>query len=342
MRRSGSFVLFAASLAFSLLLMELCLRMLEPWIGSAKFTLLPANALESSYFHSRVSGSPLQKVNFDPLLGWRNVAKPLRDGRRETLTAESWRGSREFSDTPRAHRVVLTGDSFAYGWLVDDSETLAAYLEEELGGRFEVMNMAGEGYGIDQMSLVATEIAPHYRPETTIVAFTADDLNRSCYRFNFNVRKPYFEWRNDRLELKGVPVATPEQTVAEHAAIGARITDTLMMLATSSRVLCLFGQIMLQRGYNRCLTDLNFAILRDVLVKLRDRTRVVFVHLDGDLPPDFEKQVRSLSATYVSVPQSIPMLAEEMHLQPERQPDGHPKASFNRLAARAIARALEH
>ena len=334
-------VLLVGAVAISLLMMELFLRVLENRIGSGKFTLLPASAHESLYFHYRVPGSPVPKINFDALLGWRNVARPLLDGKRETLTRDSWRGPREFSDSREAHRVILTGDSFAFGWSVDDGETLSTYLEQELGAQFEVMNMAAEGYGIDQMSLVATELAPRYNPETVIIAFTADDLNRSCYAFNFTARKPYFEWRDDHLVLSGIPVATPDETLAEHARVGARMKDTAVALATYSRVVCLFGQIALQRGYQSCLTDLNVAILRDVWLKLRDQTKLVFVHLDGDLPSDFEQQVRRVGPTYVSVPPLIPSLSKAMHIQPEYQADGHPKGSFYRLAARAIAQALE-
>ena len=73
---------------------------------------------------------------------------------------------------------VLIGDSFAYGWLVDDTETIGAYVEQELGPDTEVVNLGVRGHGLDQMALAATEIAPAYRPAFVIIAFIGDDLSK--------------------------------------------------------------------------------------------------------------------------------------------------------------------
>ena len=129
MPKAGSLALFTGSLVISLLVMESLLRLVETYIGSAKFSLLRATTEENSSFHYRLPGSPVEKITFDPLLGWRNIAKPLSGGKAETLTADSWRSSRKVPDPRRTHRVVLLGDSFTYGRLVDDNGTIGAYLE---------------------------------------------------------------------------------------------------------------------------------------------------------------------------------------------------------------------
>src|SRR5437667_3820767 len=150
------------------------------------------------------------------------------------------------------------------------------------------MNMAGKGYGIDHMALAATELVPRYRPETVIIEFMADDLNRSRYNFPFGVRKPYLEWHNSHLALRGVPVASPEETLAEHAGVRAQVTDARVAFAAHSRVVCLFAQVIPQRRYRRCLSDLTADILRNVCVELGTKATVVIVYLAGALPEEFE------------------------------------------------------
>jgi hypothetical protein len=325
--------------ALTVLVAELALWRLEPRIGHERFELLRRATAESFYFiHYDQAQAALWAPGFDRTLGWRNA--PWKSGKRESVNADAWRSTYDFEVRPSKRRVIVTGDSFVYGWLVDDSETIPAYLERELGPGAEVLNMAARGYGLDQMALVATSIAPRYQPEAIVIAFIADDLRRSCYDFNFNLKKPHFVWQGNNVVPAGIPVASPQETLARHLELKQRLADRLITFGTRSRLACLAGQFALQREHARCLTDLNAAILNYVVTRTSPAVKKFFVHLDGTLPAGFEAKVRELPAVYVSAPSHVARISAESGVSPERQPDGHPAPALNRIYGRVIADAL--
>jgi hypothetical protein len=325
---------------------ELTLRWLEPQIGQGKFEHARRAARESVYFHRRTqpaSGKdPSGKhwAAFDRTLGWRNIGWKLHGGREESVNSQHWRSKKEFEATSPRRRIILTGDSFVYGWSVGDDETIGAHLEQELGGEFEVLNMGARGYGLDQMALVATEIAPHYQHEAIVIAFIEDDLRRSCHDFQWELKRPRFVWRGGHVVPAGIPVPTPEETFARHQLPKQKLLDWAAALAVRSRIASLIGQIYLQPVYERCLTDLNAAILEYVCDRTGTGVRKIFVHLDGTLPPGFVARVRELPAVYLSVPSHVPRLAAEMRVQPGRLDGLHPNAALNRIYGRAISMAV--
>jgi hypothetical protein len=330
------------STILALMAAEVTLRLLEPRIGSAKFELLRRATAESFYYHHHKQ-LPVENdwPAFDRTLGWRNTARRLPDGQQETLNSERWRSKTEYDPIPSKRRVILTGDSFTYGWWVNDDETVSAYLQQELGPDVEVLNMGARGYGLDQMALVATKVAPHYLPDSIVIAFIEDDLRRSCYDFYlFRLRKPRFVWQGDRVVPAGIPVPSPIETLAEHQRPAQRVVDAVAAHATRFRTACLVTQIPLQLALDRCLTDLNAAILRYIVTESDPKVRKIIVHLDGTLPRGFEAKVRELPVVYVSVPGLVPALSAELGVPAERHRDGHPKPGLNRIYGRAIATAL--
>jgi hypothetical protein len=100
------------------------------------------------------------------------------------------RGGREFAAGPLAgqHRILVLGDSFAYGIGVDDDQTFASVLESRLnkqGEAVEVINAGNGGKGTDYaLKFFATQ-GRRLRPELALLFFFYND-------FDDNVREEYY------------------------------------------------------------------------------------------------------------------------------------------------------
>jgi hypothetical protein len=111
--------------------------------------------------------------------GWRsrrNVSG-LFDGKRITLNAHGFRG-RALSAASRAGRtrVIVLGDSIAFGFGVSDEETFT-YLLDARDNRIEAANLAVPGYGPGQELLLLLREGLAYEPDVVVLAFCqANDL----------------------------------------------------------------------------------------------------------------------------------------------------------------------
>lgn len=105
--------------------------------------------------------------------------------------------------------ILVTGDSYTNGEDVTDRETWPAHLEGLLGRR--VLNGGVSGYGFDQSVLRAEALAAATRPAAIVVAFIADDINRTEMVRIWGAEKPYFDIENGALVLRNVPVPLPPE-----------------------------------------------------------------------------------------------------------------------------------
>ena len=117
------------------------------------------------------------------------------------------------SDIPaNAPLVLVTGDSYAYSDEVKDDETWPAYLQAMI--RRKVDNGGVPGYGLDQSVLHTEQLARQVKPRLIVLAFIADDLQRSEMRRLYGVDRPYFTLNNGALVLNNTPV--PSTTIDQH------------------------------------------------------------------------------------------------------------------------------
>lgn len=124
---------------------------------------------------------------FDPQLG--DIPKPNQTGRKirpgvfdHTFSHNSLglRGSKEYSlERKTEHRILFLGDSFTYGFGVNDNQTFA-YLTEQhlLNDRLsaEVMNAGNSGKGTDYELRFFQVVGYKYRPDLVILCFCANDF----------------------------------------------------------------------------------------------------------------------------------------------------------------------
>jgi len=182
---------------------------------------------------------PLPLEMFDPLLGWKNRPSfrntgPLFDADRVTTNSNGARGSTDYPyHRTDKKRIVVVGDSFAFGQEVNDEETYAAVLGSSSRDT-EVINLGVIGYGIDQMLLTVKGEALKYSPDLIIVAFISDDIERSLVSFR-DFAKPLFVFdRSGRLALVGTPVPPPAVWIANEPW-KSKALDTLEILHSDLR-----------------------------------------------------------------------------------------------------------
>ena len=133
-------------------------------------------------FHLKLAGWPETKIN-----------------------ARGYRG-REYphARTPGKLRVVMLGDSLAFGYGVADEEVSSRQLEELVPG-IEVVNLAVQGYGTDQSLLRFEREGLLFQPHVAILNFClANDFrdnaaSRAIYDGAYP--KPYFKLEQGRLVL---------------------------------------------------------------------------------------------------------------------------------------------
>ena len=158
---------------------------------------------------------PVRGVPFlrpDPRLGWR-----LREGwqgpfvlpHRTTQVVISGQGLRDesYSPTPAPgrRRVLLLGDSMAWGFGVEERETFAKLLEDRFPG-MDVVNEAVPGYGTDQELLLLEEQGVGFHPDLVLLLFHPNDLLNNTWPRQYGYPKPVFRVDGTDLRLENVPV----------------------------------------------------------------------------------------------------------------------------------------
>lgn len=128
--------------------------------------------------------------------GWepRPGAVSSIEGQRTTINAMGYRGPvHPHERTPGRPRLLVLGDSVAFGFGVADEETFSAGLERH---GYEVVNLAVPGYGTDQALLRLEREGLAYRPDVVLLHFCLQndfiDNGSSTYFYDGLHPKPYF------------------------------------------------------------------------------------------------------------------------------------------------------
>lgn len=198
----GGLAVSFATVVVLLLIGEMAVRISDPYVAHRPFLFNLATAARS---HNPVN-SPV--VRYDGVLGHEPVggARGTLLGRPISFSADGLRNHNLGSPSAKGALILAVGDSFTEGWAVKDDETWPAHLERDTGR--PVLNAGVRGYGLDQIVLRAERLAPRFRPQTIILAFIEDDMNRAGLSIRQAVHKPYFVPVGDGIELRNVPVPT--------------------------------------------------------------------------------------------------------------------------------------
>lgn len=144
---------------------------------------------------------------YHPELGWEGVplARASVGGVHVTLDAEGTRNGPKRAPAPGATRVVLLGDSIAFGLGVSDPDTFAAILSREPHG-LHVRSLAVQGYGPGQSLLALERARPLDRVDVVIFGLCLGndlaDVTATHHLYSQGSPKPRFVMRGDALELE--------------------------------------------------------------------------------------------------------------------------------------------
>jgi hypothetical protein len=172
---------------------------------------------------------------FSGTYGWesRRATSLVLEGAPVTFNERGHRGralGRERSWRPR---VVVLGDSIAFGLGVSDQETFSSRLAGR-GNGIEVANLAVQGYGPDQELLVLEREALGLRPDVVVLAFCmANDLAESVLAvslYDGTSPKPRFRLEGGALVLDAASLERgwiwrAQRALADHSHLFNRLAS---------------------------------------------------------------------------------------------------------------------
>ena len=139
--------------------------------------------------------------------GWilRSGASVVIHGSRVSVNSSGYRGRELAATRPLGRtRVVVLGDSIAFGLDVSDEQTFTYLLDARDNG-IEAANLAVQGYGPDQELIALLNKGLRLNPDVVVLAFClANDLAEAVLSFSLydgRTPKPRFRLVEDRLVL---------------------------------------------------------------------------------------------------------------------------------------------
>jgi hypothetical protein len=174
---------------------------------------------------------------YDAQLGWRNIPDDVSVtfGRTLTTNSHGLRGPETTRRKPEGtKRILVLGDSFAWGMGVADDDVLTRVLQERLDAlptRWEVLNAAVSGWGTDQQYLYLVQEGFEFEPDVVVLAtFLANDHEGNARSRMYQRDKPVFLGLDLDASLANVPVPRPGEGGPElrTEADPLRLTATLV------------------------------------------------------------------------------------------------------------------
>lgn len=179
-------------------------------IGEGALRVLDRARPETRYYVGEQRSRESDNFVADQDTGWRmrpsHRFQWITDGRAVEYQSDekgfrvALRGESDSGPFPSsAGRLVVCGDSFAFGTGVTFQETFGAQVAVGLG--LVATNLAMPGFGVDQVARSVTHQALRERPSLLLVALYPEDFDRSftAYRVKEGFAKPRFELDADGL-----------------------------------------------------------------------------------------------------------------------------------------------
>jgi len=139
-------------------------------------------------------------TEYHSVLGWYNEKNKTAFLEKDTWRVEintnsvGFRGTNEYQESKedRVTRILTLGDSFVFGWGVEDNQTFSAIAGQK-EDHLEVLNLGVSGYGMDQIYLSYKEIGKSYDADYVVVGILPEDFWRSTRAFSdAGKAKPFF------------------------------------------------------------------------------------------------------------------------------------------------------
>jgi lysophospholipase L1-like esterase len=182
---------------------------------------LAASEAAARVFLPGLAPARSERVSFwqyDPLLGWAH-----RPGQRGEFVHPAFRvdvsinslGLRDLEyplERGEMSRMLVIGDSFAWGFGVERHERISEILERR-HTLWEIINAGTSGYGTDQQYLYLRDRGLALAPDVVLLLFHHSDFVNNGAAEQYGYHKPYFTLEAGALTLHNVPV--PEAGVSQ-------------------------------------------------------------------------------------------------------------------------------
>lgn len=113
----------------------------------------------------------------------------------------------EYKKPDGIKRVVVLGDSFTWGYGVEEYERFTEVLEDTLLENWQVINLGNPAYGNDQELLIFENEGVKYNPDLVVVAFYMNDIMDNLAIGDHDMPRPLFVLNDDnKLILTNVPL----------------------------------------------------------------------------------------------------------------------------------------
>ncbi len=226
-RPTGRRLLLFRALAVSMVVLVAVVALsLVPWF---RRTLFPIYLQEPGH---EFTG---HRYLYDAQLGWRNIPgwESMTMGKLLTINSKGLRDREyEWEKPSGTKRILVLGDSFAWGYGVADSEIFTEVLERELAGgepSWQVLNSGVSGWGTDQEYLFLNSEGFRYSPDIVILAFfCVNDPKNNGHSEQYGLRKPVF--RSTDLDLANVPVPKPGESSVDISTTESPADVTLAII----------------------------------------------------------------------------------------------------------------
>lgn len=113
------------------------------------------------------------------------------------INAHGMRGGPVTLDKPAGvRRVLVLGDSYAFGFGVAEADTIAAQLEAKLGSLYpgvQVLNMGVPGYQTGQQEVQLRRTGLRFAPDLVVLVYYANDNVTSPFLYDPRIKGPYLD-----------------------------------------------------------------------------------------------------------------------------------------------------
>lgn len=168
--------------------------------------------------YSGINRKPVaEKIHteYDEQIGWRNIPNLyIQDmygkGKYLKTNSQFFRNDKDFKmNVPEGKtRIICSGDSFTFGYGVDNDHTWCQQLIS-IDSRLETVNMGQGGYGIDQAYLWYKLNSSKLGHDIHIFTFITTDFHRMKSDSFLGYGKPVLSLKNNHLVVQNVPVPKP-------------------------------------------------------------------------------------------------------------------------------------
>lgn len=167
--------------------------------------------------HSTGTCHPQCFTQYDPVLGWSTSPGTVARHRNAALGFDvvyrinnrGFRGPLHGPIKPSGvTRVVVLGDSNAFGWGLEDGHHFSSVLDQL--DRLEVINLAVTGYSTDQELMRLENEGFKFNPDVVVLQVTPNDVDDITRSFVGEMPKPYVYRAGGALRIGNTPVRVLE------------------------------------------------------------------------------------------------------------------------------------